>query len=190
MTHSTRKNRSRKHQNPYSWTSPTNQGKIWKTTETSHIFLRLISSGRLLNFRLNVFESSEYIYTLEVDNGKFLKIRTTNALTETLSRLKGRCGRIQYRADYPRIYETLLHKGRCSDWQSLSARQVWSQYEEFPGNKPNLGERQHLRILQRNRNESKFQTYKRQRWHLLAYAVFVLRRKFKCMSLSPRLESP
>ena len=42
----------------------------------------------------NVFESSEYIYTLEVDNGKFLKIGTTNTLTETLSELKDRYGRI------------------------------------------------------------------------------------------------
>ena len=42
----------------------------------------------------NVFESSEYIYSLEVDNGKFLKIGTTNTLTETLSELKDRCGRI------------------------------------------------------------------------------------------------
>ena len=42
----------------------------------------------------NVFESSEYIYTLEVDNRKFLKIGTTNTLTETLSELKDRYGRI------------------------------------------------------------------------------------------------
>ena len=42
----------------------------------------------------NVFESSEYIYTLEVDNGKFLKIGTSDTLTETLSELKDRCGRI------------------------------------------------------------------------------------------------
>ena len=42
----------------------------------------------------NVFESSEYIYTLEFDNSEFLKIGTTNTLTETLSELKDRYGRI------------------------------------------------------------------------------------------------
>ena len=42
----------------------------------------------------NVFESSEYIYTIEVDNGKFLKIGTTNTPTETLSELNDRYRRI------------------------------------------------------------------------------------------------